>query len=112
MRQKPFTAPQLAALQRNAKERPEDPVPVVKFFAPWGSATWLFTELADDGDTLFGLCDIGHGSPELGYASLAELRSLRGPWGLTIERDIHFSPGSKTLAQYADEARAAQRIVA
>ena len=33
-----------------------DPCPVVKFFNPLGSATWLATELDRDGDTLFGLC--------------------------------------------------------
>ena len=35
-----------------------DPAPVVKFFNPVGAATWLATELYDDGDTLFGLADL------------------------------------------------------
>lgn len=29
---------------------------------------------------------------ELGYFSLAELEEIRGPGGLTIERDLHFEP--------------------
>ena len=31
---------------------------------------------------------------ELGYFSLAELESARGPMGLAIERDLHFTLGS------------------
>jgi len=56
-----------------------DHKPVVKFFTPDSSATWLFSELAADEDTLFGLCDLGHGTPELGYASLSQISVLRGP---------------------------------
>src|SRR3546814_8289217 len=42
------------------REWPEpDPCPVVKFFNPLGAATWLATELGSDGDTLFGLADLG-----------------------------------------------------
>ena len=33
-----------------------DPVPVLKLFNPCGAATWLASELDEDGDTLFGLC--------------------------------------------------------
>lgn len=66
----------------------------VKFFTPDGSWTWYATEFDGD-DTFFGLVD-GH-EQELGYFSLAELRSGRGPLGLSIERDEHFAP--KTLAQ-------------
>lgn len=83
--------------------------PVVKFFNPCGAATWLFTELDEDGDTLFGLCDLGLGEPELGYASLSEIASVRLRFGLGIERDMHFT-ASKTLSRYADEARSTGRI--
>ncbi len=73
--------------------------------------TWLFTELDEDGDTLFGLCDLGQGSPELGYASLSELESVKfPPFGLGIERDAWFKP-TKTLSVYAEAARKAGRIV-
>lgn len=82
----------------------KDHVPVVKFFTPDGGATWLITELEDDGDTLFGLCDLGLGMPELGYVSLAELRKLRGKYGLPVERDKWFR-GDKRLSEYAAEAR-------
>ncbi|MDQ4678666.1 MULTISPECIES: DUF2958 domain-containing protein [Brucella] len=62
-----------------------DHKPVVKFFTPDAGATWLVAELVADDDKLFGLCDLGHGSPELGYASLSELSALRGPLKLLVE---------------------------
>lgn len=89
----------------------QDHRPVVKFFTPDGSATWLFSELALDGDTLFGLCDLGHGEPEIGYASLAEIQAIRGPLRLLVERDRHFR-ADRPLTEYADEARRRGRIVA
>ncbi|WP_139975092.1 DUF2958 domain-containing protein [Ochrobactrum sp. CGA5] len=102
------------ALRRNANlseiaER--DHRPVVKFFTPDAQATWLFTELAADEDTLFGLCDLGLGNVELGYASLAEISALRGPMRLLVERDRHFR-ADKPLSAYVAEARAKGRIVA
>lgn len=96
-------------LANGAAERETDHVPVVKLFDPVGAATWLITEMMPDGDTLFGLCDLGFGCPELGYVSLAELESVRGPLGLGIERDIHFE-ARFPLSVYAEAARIAGRI--
>jgi hypothetical protein len=77
-----------------------------KLFTPWAGATWLLSELdPSDQDIAFGLCDLGQGTPELGYVRLTELRNLRGPGGLTVERDLWFK-ADKTLQAYADEARA------
>ena len=70
----------------------------VKFFTPDSSWTWLATEF-DGKDTFFGLVD-GH-FKELGYFSLAELESVRGPLGLPIERDLYWKP--KTLEEIAPE---------
>jgi Protein of unknown function (DUF2958) len=39
-----------------------------------------------------------------------EIRDLRGPLGLPVERDMHFE-ADKTLSAYANEARAQGRIV-
>ena len=84
--------------------------PVVKLFTPWGGATWLLTEIdPDEPDLAFGLCDLGMGSPELGSVSIAELTSVSGPFGLTIERDRHFT-AKQTLSAYASEAAALGRI--
>ena len=84
-------------------------MPYLKLFSPVGAATWLISEIDDDEDTMFGLCDLGMGFPELGSVSLHELESITLPMGLGIERDIFFEP-SKTLAGYADDAKLAGHI--
>src|SRR3546814_17318577 len=77
------------ALQQGLTE--PDPFPVVRFFNPVGAATWLAPELYADGDTLFGLVDLGFGCPELGTFSLSELAGARLSLGIGIERDIAFA---------------------
>ena len=100
-----------AKLRKNAQNRGQNYFPVVKFFTPWGANTWLFTELGDDGDSLFGLGDLGMGFPELGYVSLAELQTVKGPFGLGVERDLGFK-ANKPLFAYATEAQEKGRICA
>jgi len=95
-------------LLANGRRRGLDHVPVVKFFNPLGIGTWLATELDEDGDTMFGLADLGH--PELGSFSLAEMVALELPLGMGIERDILFD-GEFPLSVYAHAARTAGRIV-
>ncbi len=88
-----------------------DPPPVVKLFMADAAATWLLTEIdPHDHDHAFGLCDLGQGFPELGYVSLAELQSVRGRFGLPVERDLHFI-ATKVISAYAREARLAGSIV-
>tara|TARA_Y100000593_G_C4290720_1_gene328099 strand:+ start:392 stop:679 length:288 start_codon:yes stop_codon:yes gene_type:complete len=70
-------------------EKDEDPTAVAKFFTPDSNWTWYATEF-DGEDRFFGLVD-GF-DKELGYFSLSELASARGPLGLPIERDRWFSP--------------------
>ena len=103
-----LTQDQSARLIANGQNR-GDHVPVVKFFNPVGAATWLFSELDADGDTLFGLCDLGFGCPEMGSASLSEIAALSLPFGLTIERDLCFE-GRFPLSIYAAAARLAGSI--
>jgi hypothetical protein len=99
------------AAQQAGKPEP-DHKPVLKIFNPAGAATWLITESdPDDPDCLFGLCDLGMGSPELGSVLASELSSVRGRFGLPLERDLWFS-ADKPLSQYADEARKAGRLEA
>lgn len=64
-------------------------VAYVKFFTPDSSWTWYATEF-DGVDIFFGLVD--GLDKELGYFSLSELESVRGPLGLKIERDLYFKP--------------------
>jgi hypothetical protein len=103
-----LTKVQRSQLLANGQDR-GDHVPVVKLFSPVGAATWLLSELDADGDTLFGLADLGFGSPELGSVSLTEIESVTLPLGLSIERDLHFE-GHFPLTVYADAARIVGRI--
>jgi hypothetical protein len=101
-------------LLANGRKRGADHVPVVKFFNPLGEGVWLASELDADGDTLFGLADLGY--PELGSFSLEELVSIALPFGMGIERDILFTgdfPISVWVnaAREAGSIRAAERIL-
>ena len=60
---------------------------IVKFFTPTSNWTWYATEF-DGEDMFFGLVD-GF-EKEFGYFSLCELESVRGPYGVGIERDLYF----------------------
>lgn len=102
----------LAKLVRNHNSGDHDKIPVLKLFCPWGAATWLFTEYDEKNKLFYGLCDLGIGFPELGYASLKEIEGIRGPMGLKIERDCHFDAGEKTLNQYEREASEKGRLIA
>lgn len=95
-------------LLANGRRRGLDHLPVVKFLNPLGIGTWLATELDEDGDTLFGLADLGY--PELGAFSLAEMQELKLPLGMGIERDVLFE-GEFPLSVYAQAARTAGHIV-
>lgn len=80
--------------------------PWLKLFNPVGAQTWLIAAIAEDGDTMYGLCDLGFGCPELGYVSLNEIENLDLPFGLKIERDTWWEP-EKTLEEYYNDAREA-----
>ena len=105
-----LTETQRAELLKNGANRDADHRPVVKLFNPLGRHRWLFTELAGDGDSLFGLADLGFGFPELGYASLEEIAAFRVGLGLRVERDLHFR-AKAPLSVYTAAAQAAWRIV-
>lgn len=88
-----------AKLTKNCKEQNDQDI-VVKFFDPCGAGTWLITGMEDDGDTMWGLCDLGFDCVEFGTVSLSELKSVRNRMGLGIERDLHFRGGK--VSDYAD----------
>jgi hypothetical protein len=98
----------------NGRQPDADPIPIVKFFNPLGAGVWLATELDADGDTMFGLADLGE--PELGSFSLAEMASIRLPFGMGIERDLLFE-GMFPISVWAETARrtggirAAERVL-
>ena len=84
--------------------------PVVRLFTPDAAATWLLTEIDPESSSIaFGLCDLGFQCPELGSVPISELESLRGKFGLPIERDLYFK-ATHPLTVYADAARRAGGI--
>ena len=91
-------------LLANGRERNADHVPVVKFFNPLGEGTWLATALDADGDSMFGLADLGY--PDLGSFSLIEMTSIQLPFGMGIERDILFAT-DLPISVWAEAARRA-----
>lgn len=93
---------------RRGKPAP-DPVPVVRFFNPVGAATWLATELDQDG-ILFGVADLGFGCTEMGSFALEELEAIQLPLGLGIERDTLFE-GQFPLSVYAEAACRAGSLI-
>jgi len=84
----------------------EDSIAYVKFFDPSGSWTWFATEgqpdLDDDGKEIdFTFYGLVYGfEKEFGYFSLNELQTVKGRFGLGIERDLHFKP--KPLKECSD----------
>ena len=72
-----------------SQEAVADPLVICKFFTP--DAQWTWYALEFDGDDVFFGWVVGL-EQELGYFLLAELTRARGPLGLPIERDVHFSP--------------------
>lgn len=73
-----------------------DATAYVKVFFPVGGYTAFITEGDFDADEndwrLFGQATMDGTSYEWGYFSLNEMKSVVGPLGLKIERDIYFTP--------------------
>lgn len=86
--------------QIGRQEDKSDPLIIAKFFNPTGAGTWYATEYNPSDKTFYGYVSIfGDWNDEWGYFSLTELESLKGPFGLGIERDIYFqeTPSSKVI---------------
>ena len=68
-----------------------DPLPVVRLFTPDAHATWLLAALnPTDGDSAWGVMDVGIGMPELGHIKLSDLASIVGPRQQPVMRDRYF----------------------
>ena len=68
-----------------------DQMVVCKFFTPWSHWTWyVMNQDPGDPDYLWGI--VQGEEVESGSFSLSELESVRGPFGMKIERDICFTP--------------------
>ena len=78
----------------------------IKLYEPWGARTWYLTEYDAEDRLAFGFV-AGTQFPEMGYTSLAEMAELRGPFGLRIERDIHWDPTAlRDIPEYAKHTEA------
>ena len=78
--------PALYAQDSQGKEA----IAFVKLFTPWSNWSWYITEMDPATGECFGL--VKGLENELGYFSLRELETLRGPAGLKVERDRYFDP--------------------
>ena len=92
-----------------SQENNPDPMVVCKFFTPWAGWTWFSIEASaryeEDGevkyaplkdadeswDVLFFGWVCGQEN-ELGYFTLSQLLSVRGPGRIGVERDMYFMP--------------------
>ena len=72
-----------------SQDQEADPTVYAKFFCPWNHWTWFAYEF-DQEDIFFGF--VKGDFDEYGTFSLSELESIKGPMGLTIERDLYFTP--------------------
>ncbi|MBI7805296.1 DUF2958 domain-containing protein [Pseudomonas aeruginosa] len=89
------TADERAQLLANGAARAAgqdiDPMPVVRLFTPDAHAIWLLAAFDPaDGDTAWGLIDLGIGMPALGTVKLSGLAGIVGPQQRPVLRDAYF----------------------
>jgi len=63
---------------------------VAKYFDPMGSWKWFLMNMDKDGDYCWGIVE--GNEVEMGSFSMKELEGIKRPFGLGIERDLHFEP--------------------
>ena len=109
------TEEQRAALLENGRRvaagEPYDPLPVVRLFTPDAHAIWLLASLDPaDGDTAWGVMDVGIGMPELGHIKLSDLASIVGPNKQPVARDLYFQ-AVRPLSEYLRLAQENRSVV-
>lgn len=109
MTQPLVTVEQRAQLLANGEARAAgqgiDPLPVVRLFTPDTYATWLLAALDPaDGDTAWGLIDLGIGMPALGTVKLSHLASIVGSQQRPVLRDLYFH-AARLLSEYVQLAQ-------
>lgn len=83
---------------------------VMKLFNPAGAGTWYIYEKLDE-DIYMAFVTLGDPiCAECGTVSMSELMSLRLPFGLKIERDMHFDPLSISLKSVYDTIKAGGHV--
>jgi hypothetical protein len=95
----------LAVGEMRAAGQDVDPLPVVRLFTPDAHAIWLLAALDPvDGDTAWGLIDLGIGMPALGTVKLSDLAGIVGPQQRRIQRDLYFR-AARPLSAYVQLAQ-------
>lgn len=95
----------LAVGEARAAGQEIDPLPVVRLFTPDAHVTWLLAAIDPaDGDTAWGLIDLGIGMPALGTVKLSDLSAIVGPQQRRVLRDLYFHP-ARPLSEYVLLAR-------
>jgi hypothetical protein len=79
-----------------SQEADDNPYVHAKFFTPDSNWTWWVTEGSPEGNDFRFFGYVRGLAEEWGYFLLSELETAHGPLGLSIERDIHFTPGRFT----------------
>ena len=80
----------LLPLLYSEEDKGDEAIAQVKFFTPWASWTWYASEYDPVERLCFGVV-VGY-EREYGYFSVDEIEAIRGPAGLTVERDLYWSP--------------------
>jgi len=99
----------LAAFKRQgdtADKYSKDIKIIAKFFNPCGRETWYATEYDHKTKTFYGFISVSdvYRDEPCGF-SLKELRNIRLPCGLRIERDKFFKTGKYTLEDIIEGKR-------
>jgi len=78
---------------------------VCKLFNPVGAATWYLYEQMDE-DVYYCFADLGDPMcAEIGTVSMNEMKSLKLPMGMSIERDTSFKGGVMTLEEIYNKVK-------
>jgi len=72
------------------EQQGDNALATIKFFTPWANWTWYASEYDPETGLCFGVV-VGL-EREYGYFSIEELEGIKGPGGLTIERDLYWKP--------------------
>lgn len=81
---------------------PHNPKIVCKFFNPTGRYTFYMVAYDPKERTAYGYAVSSSGpyDDEWGYTSVTELEATKLPFGLKIERDLHFPINKKRVSDY------------
>jgi len=86
-------------------KKPNEIKVICKLFNPVGAGTWYLYERENE-DIFWCFANLGDSDmAECGTVSLSELKGLRLPLGLSIERDRSFDIGEYTLQEVIDRIK-------